>query len=77
MSTRNKQDAPDKQHDDSAQTTSWLATHVGRPVSVAASKYTKLVAHRIVVVYRRASTRVAGLVVNTIEGILEMVPGGS
>jgi hypothetical protein len=52
------------------QATSWLSKNVGGPVgSVWSTNYSR-VSSMLIVGYRRASTRAAGLVLNTLEGLL-------
>ena len=55
------------------QATNWLAQHVGRPAGELWSSYLSRAARRVGVYYRR-TTRVVGLVLNTVEGLFEMAP---
>jgi len=57
------------------QATDWLSEHAGAPLKSAWSASYGVVAHRVVVLYRRASTRLAGLVLNALEDLLEVAPG--
>lgn len=57
------------------QATGWLSEKIGVPVKSVWSDYYGPVSHRLAVRYRRASTRVAGLVLNALEGLLGVAPG--
>jgi hypothetical protein len=56
------------------QASGWLSEHAGRPLKVAWSQYSSVVFHRAVILYRRASTRVAGLVLNALESLFDIAP---
>ena len=49
----------------------WLADNVRHPVAAYLSSLSARATHRAVVYYRRASTRAAGLVLNTLDGFVE------
>lgn len=49
----------------------WLSEHVGGPIGTAWSSNYGVVSHRLVVLYRRASTRAAGLVLNALEELFD------
>ena len=57
------------------QAAGWLSGNIGDPVGTGASGFFGPASRRLAVYYRRASTRVAGLVLNTLEGLLGMAPG--
>jgi hypothetical protein len=57
------------------QAATWLARNVGRPLGASWSRNFGVVFHKLAVVYRRASTRAVGLVLNTLEGLLNLAPG--
>jgi len=77
MTAKDNEVPQDTGKNGSSQEAGWLSKNIGDPVGVAYTRYATRVTHQLVVLYRRASTRVAGLILNTLEGILEMVPGGS
>lgn len=56
------------------QVSRWLASRVGEPASAMWSSNSASLSHRLGVWYRRASTRVVGLVLNTLEGLLDLAP---
>lgn len=76
MTAKNNEVPQETESVDALQSRAWLSTNITGPAGVAYSRYAKVVSHRLTVLYRRASTRAVGLVLNTIEGILEIVPGG-
>lgn len=55
----------------------WLSKNVGVPLASAMQDNYRIVSHRLIVLYRRASTRAAGLVLNTLENLWNMAPGRS
>ncbi|MFN2223230.1 MAG: hypothetical protein PVH65_18220 [Chloroflexota bacterium] len=57
------------------QVSGWLSEHVGSPTSAVLSSSYAVVSHRVIILYRRASTRVAGLVLNALEGLFDLAPG--
>ena len=57
------------------QVTRWLTRNIGRPVVAILSANSARASRRLSVYYRRASTRALGLVLNTAEGLIDMVPG--
>jgi hypothetical protein len=59
------------------QATGWLSEHIGEPVAGVSSDYYGIVSHKVLVWYRRTSTRIAGLVMNTLEGLWDMAPGSA
>lgn len=58
-----------------SQAKGWLSEHVFAPASATWSGYYGVVSHRLVILYRRSSTRVAGLILNTLEELWDMAPG--
>lgn len=58
-----------------SQATSWLAKHVGRPVGEFWSAFFPQVSRRLVIYYRRASTRAVALVLNLLDNLIDIVPG--
>lgn len=57
------------------QMTGWLSQNVAGPIKRVWSDNLAVVYHKLAVVYRRASTRVAGLVLNTLEELFNLAPG--
>lgn len=55
--------------------TGWMAANVGRPSAALLSSFSARASHRAVVYYRRSSTRLAGLVLNRLDGLFNSVPG--
>ena len=53
----------------------WLSEHVGAPIGTAWAGYYGRASRRAGILYRRSTTRAAGLVLNTLEGLLDMAPG--
>jgi hypothetical protein len=49
-----------------------FSKHVGGPVAAVWSAYYSRVSRKLLIAYRRSSTRAAGLVLNTLDGIVEM-----
>ena len=76
MTAKNNEVPQDTERVDALQRRAWVSENITGPADVIYAKYAKLVSHRLTVLYRRASTRAVGLVLNTIDGILEIVPGG-
>jgi len=58
-----------------SQATGWLGNHVFGPTGRFLSASSAKAMRRLAVYYRRASTRAAGLVLNTLESLIEMAPG--
>ena len=56
------------------QATGWLAANFGRPAAAIVSSYSARASRRVAVYYRRSTTRLAGLVLNTLDGLVAMVP---
>ena len=52
----------------------WLAKNLGRPVVAIFSASSARASRRLSVYYRRVSTRAMGLVLNTADGLIDMVP---
>jgi hypothetical protein len=57
------------------QATGWLAQKFGRPAVAVWSTNSARASRRLSVYYRRASTRGLGLVLNTANSLMDMVPG--
>jgi hypothetical protein len=57
------------------QATGWLAKNFSRPLIALLSTNSARASRRLSVYYRRASTRALGLILNTAEGLVDMVPG--
>ena len=57
------------------QATRWLSERVGAPAGSVLSTYYGLVSHKLVVRYRRVSTRLAALVLNALEDLQGVAPG--
>lgn len=58
-----------------AQAARWLAANVGRPAAANVSSYSARASHRATIYYRRATTRAAGLVLNSLDSLVDKIPG--
>lgn len=74
MTARQRQVPYHLRRDSFKQATRWLSTRVGDPVARVVSGHYDRTSHRLVVLYRRGSTRLAGLVLNTLESVLNIAP---
>ena len=75
MTVRQRQVPYHMRRDGFKQATGWLVLHVGKPVGESWSAYSASATRRLAVLYRRYTTRAAGLILNTLEGLLDMTPG--
>jgi hypothetical protein len=59
------------------QMTGWMSANLGAPFSEVWSGIYGVVSHRVFILYRRGSTRIAGLLLNALEGLFDLAPGRS